>query len=344
MTITPVSGTDDLLWLDAAGVRQSSMVIKTVNAGSVDSNGNLVPSTASMVDTNNTTSTNLANGAVFTGTGTDVGRYATIVVSVYASHASVTNGLSFQFSTDNANWRVSDTYSIPATTLKTFAVQVQFQYFRIVYTNGGTLTTTLNVQTLLKSGTNPVSSQKPAFARTLDNDMQETISYTGVYNGTTLDLDTKPNAVNRLLSSAASVNSTLVRAGATNLFNIDGYNSNSRLVNPVRTRHRHDTNVIHHHAPSGLAGNSVDPRSNRLAAPLDAEALQVGEALIVERAASRTRSIAILDSITVAVELNDVGIVGERRRGPNASPLTTLSLDIYAVIWGGDRGRLNGRG
>ncbi len=228
MTITKVTGTDDLLWSDAGGVRQSSIVVQTVSVGSLDPSGNVVTGSAvSTIDTNNSSTTNLANGAVFTGTGTDVLRYATMVVSVYASHASATNGLSFQWSVDNVNWRVSDTYSVPATTLKTFAVQVQARYFRIVYTNGGTLTTTLEISTLLKTGTNPVSSQKPANARTLDNDMQETVAYGGVSNGTTLDLVTKPANTNRLLSAAASTNATSVKASAGDLFNIDGYNNNA---------------------------------------------------------------------------------------------------------------------
>ena len=228
MTITPVPGTDDLTWLDAGGVKQSSIVVETVAIGSLDANGNLVTgTTVSTTNAGNSSNANLANGAAFTGTGVDVSRYATVVVSVYSSHVSATNGLQFQWSVDNTNWRTSDTYTVPATTLKTFAVQVQFQYFRLVYTNGGTLTTTLNIQTLLKSGTNPVSSQKPAFARSLENDMQEVIAYGGVYNGTTLDLTTKPNATSRLLSAAASVNSTLVRAGATDLYGADGYNNNA---------------------------------------------------------------------------------------------------------------------
>lgn len=227
MTITAFKDTVNYSKENTSQLDTASLVA-TVNVGSIDASGNVVSGASiSGKDANNSSTANLANGAAFTGTGTDVLKYATVVVSIYASHASATNGLSFQWSVDNANWRVSDTYSIPATTLKTFAVQVQAQYFRVVYTNGGTLTTTLEISTLLKTGTNPVSSQKPANARTLDNDMQEVIAYSGSFNGTTLDLVTKPSSTNRLLSAAASVNATLVKNAAGDLFNIDGYNNNA---------------------------------------------------------------------------------------------------------------------
>jgi hypothetical protein len=223
MTITPISGTDDYTWIDGGGVRQSGIVVKAINGGSIDSTGAVVASTVSMLDTTNSSTTNLANGAAFTGTGVDVSRYATVVVSIYTSHVSATNGLSFQWSVDNVNWRVSDTFTIPATTLKSFAVQVQARYFRIVYTNGGTLTTTLELTTLLKSGTNPVSSQRPGFGRSVENDMQEVIAYGAVHNGTAFDLVTKPSLTSKIVSAAASVNLTAPRTAATDLFNIDGY-------------------------------------------------------------------------------------------------------------------------
>lgn len=210
------------------GVFTPSQAVVTLAAGSVDGSGNLISGAAvSNRDSNNSSSSNLANGAVFTGTGTDVSRYAAVFVSVYASHASATNGLQFQWSVDNTNWRTSDTYTIPATTYKQFAVQATSQYFRLVYTNGGTLTTTLELTTMLKTGTNPVSSQKPANGRSLENDMQEVIAYDGLFNGTSLDLSAKPSSINRLLSAAASTNGTLVKNASGDLFNIDGYNNNA---------------------------------------------------------------------------------------------------------------------
>lgn len=205
-----------------------TQAIISLNGGTLAADGTVTAGAAvSNIDSGNTSVANLANGAVFTGTGFDASRYATIVVTVFVSHASATNGLEFQWSVDNVTFRTSDSYTVPAATLKTYAVQVQAKYFRLKYTNGGTLTTTLELTTLPKTGTNPVSSQKPAFARSLENDMQEVIAYAGVNNGTSLDLVTKPNLTNRLLSAAASVNSTLVRAGGTDVFNIDGYNNNA---------------------------------------------------------------------------------------------------------------------
>lgn len=48
-----------------------------------------------------------------------------------------------------------------------------------------------------------------------------------VFNGTTWDRLVKPNATSRLLSAAASVNSTVVKASAGNVFAIYGVNANA---------------------------------------------------------------------------------------------------------------------
>lgn len=59
---------------------------------------------SNLVSTDNSTSTPLAGDATFTGTGEDISNYAALSVQVFASHASATDGLSMEFSTDNSNW------------------------------------------------------------------------------------------------------------------------------------------------------------------------------------------------------------------------------------------------
>jgi hypothetical protein len=98
------------------------------------------------------TSTNLAGDAVFTGTGEYVGNYSTITVQAYASHASAANGLSMEFSTDNTNWDNKTTASVSATTLDVTVLHVQAPFFRLVYTNGATLTTSLRISALAHDG------------------------------------------------------------------------------------------------------------------------------------------------------------------------------------------------
>lgn len=52
----------------------------------------------------------------------------------------------------------------------------------------------------------------------------------GLFNGSTWDREKKPNLVARLLSAAASVNNTLVKNAAGDLFRIEGYNNKASAV------------------------------------------------------------------------------------------------------------------
>ena len=94
------------------------------------------PSTA---DLNNSTTTPLNAGLVFTGTATDVTNYESVQVSVISDVASASNGLSVQFSSDGTHWDF-----IAATTYPGGSVGVTIpsgkreKYFRLVYTNGST--------------------------------------------------------------------------------------------------------------------------------------------------------------------------------------------------------------
>jgi hypothetical protein len=101
------------------------------------------------VSTDNSTTSVLGAAAVFTGTGEDVSKFRTVVVSVYASHASASDGFEVHFSSNGTNWDITKTYSVSATTGAYVAVPVLAQYFRVKYTNGGTLQTSFRLQTIL---------------------------------------------------------------------------------------------------------------------------------------------------------------------------------------------------
>ena len=135
----------------------------------------------------NSSAVNLAAAGVFTGTSEDVAEYSTIMVTVFSSHASATDGLSIQQSMDGTNWDLIDTYSIPAATGKTFSLPVQARFYRVVYTNGATLTTSLRIQTLYSRANKMGSSQRPQDGRSNDNDFEEMLAYGMVYNGTGWD-------------------------------------------------------------------------------------------------------------------------------------------------------------
>jgi hypothetical protein len=102
-----------------------------------------------LVSTDNSSSDVLAGAAVFTGTSEDISTFASVSVQVFASHASATDGLSMEFSTDGTNWDEKHTATIMAGTERAFIFPAHASFFRIVYTNGATLQTAFRLQTIL---------------------------------------------------------------------------------------------------------------------------------------------------------------------------------------------------
>ena len=103
-----------------------------------------------LVDSNNSTASTLIADAVFTGTGTDILSYSAVTVQLDASHDSATDGLQFQFSIDDTNWDVTHDYTYVATNGGVeYSFAAHSQFFRVVYTNGGTGQTHFRMETLL---------------------------------------------------------------------------------------------------------------------------------------------------------------------------------------------------
>lgn len=65
-----------------------------------------------------------------------------VVVNLYSSHASATDGLSFEESNDNTNWRVLVTYTLAATTYSKYYVAMCAPFTRVRYTNSANTLTT----------------------------------------------------------------------------------------------------------------------------------------------------------------------------------------------------------
>ena len=107
----------------------------------------------SEVDANNSSTSTLIADAVFTGTGIDVLDHQAITVILNASHDSAIDGMQFQFSPDGTNWDVSLDFTYTVNGGRIFQFGVYAQYFRIIYTNGGTGQTHFRCQTLLHHGT-----------------------------------------------------------------------------------------------------------------------------------------------------------------------------------------------
>ena len=178
----------------AAPTGASTQMVKIGHGAASDfktaSAANPLPTTATgngVVSTTNSSTALLLLSGTFTGTAEDVTEYSHIVVSVYASHASATDGLQLQQSTDGTNWDWVDTYTIPATTGKSFSAPVQGKFFRVVFANGGIMQTAFRIATLYSKQTKKGSSVRPQDGRSNENDFDEVLAYPMGYNGASWD-------------------------------------------------------------------------------------------------------------------------------------------------------------
>lgn len=113
-----------------------------------------------MVSAENSTSTPLLAGGIFTGQAVDILDFGFIFVTVFSNVASATGGLIVQQSSDGVNWDNTDNYTIPANTGKTYSFQPATQYFRVMYTNGASDQTDFRLQTVLKKTSSLASSHR----------------------------------------------------------------------------------------------------------------------------------------------------------------------------------------
>ena len=145
----------------------------------------------SLVSTVNSTIANLAANAVFTGTSEDVSEYSDIAVAIFTSHVGATDGLSMQQSSDGTNWDITDVYTVAATTAgngKVFHMSVSTKFYRLVYTNGATLTTALRIQTIFSKQAKRGSSIRPQDGRSIENDVEEVAAVLMGWSGTQLNM------------------------------------------------------------------------------------------------------------------------------------------------------------
>jgi hypothetical protein len=129
--------------VNIADVDIASIAAGDTNIGNVD-----IASVTGIISTLNSTADTLDADVLFTGTGEDVSDYKSIGINVIASHASATDGMTFQFSSDGTNWDKVHSFTLAAATPKFFNIPVEAQWFRIVYTNGGTDQTYFRLQSI----------------------------------------------------------------------------------------------------------------------------------------------------------------------------------------------------
>lgn len=189
--------------------------------GVVTLGGTIVP-VISAIGTNST-NTPLGGGATFTGTAEDITRFAEVRVSLFADAASATDGLKMEQSTDGVNWDVSDSYTIPANTSKSFGVGCVQNFFRIVYINGAGAQTAFRCQVTYHSSLTKASSVRMQDGRSNENDFEEQACYLAALNGTSWDRLRTPNIWIPLAAVGIAAETTIWIPGAGKKFRLMGY-------------------------------------------------------------------------------------------------------------------------
>ena len=101
-------------------------------------------------------------GEVFTGEVIDTKNYGNVICSAYSDVESATDGLEIQFSSDGTNWYWTDEFDIQALKGKTYSIQTQARWMRILYTNGTSDQTKFDLTTILKPVYTKPSSHRVA--------------------------------------------------------------------------------------------------------------------------------------------------------------------------------------
>lgn len=120
----------------------------------------------------NTTSTLLGGGAVFTGSWQDTLNYNVIIIGINTDKASAVDGLDVQWSCDGITVNDHDYFTLLANQNKVFTFSPARRYFRIIYTNGPVAQTTFCIQSVFKKGGFKPSSHRISDSIVNDDDAE----------------------------------------------------------------------------------------------------------------------------------------------------------------------------
>lgn len=98
----------------------------------------------------NSTTSLLLSGGVFTGVWEDTLDYGTVVVGIKSDKASATDGLLIEWSADGITKTQDDAFTVAANSGKVFTFGPANRYFRVKYTNGSQGQSTFSLQTILR--------------------------------------------------------------------------------------------------------------------------------------------------------------------------------------------------
>jgi hypothetical protein len=97
----------------------------------------------------NSTTTPLLANAIFVGDAVEIKDFKAVGVTAIASHDSIENGLSLEFSTDGSNWDIAQKFTLTGGDYVFAQLPVQAEFFRVVFTNGPVNQTYFRMQTIL---------------------------------------------------------------------------------------------------------------------------------------------------------------------------------------------------
>jgi hypothetical protein len=172
MKVVVMSGVELPVQISGQAVNISGQPVKISGQAVVMSGQTIVSETSKSIgtmSTDNSTTTPLGISGVFTGTSEDVKNYAAINISIFTNQASVTDGLSLEWSQDGTNWDEKMNISIGASKVESYEFGIRARYFRIVYTNGVIAQGVFRLQTIL----HPTRTREGARCLCVDIDPRE---------------------------------------------------------------------------------------------------------------------------------------------------------------------------
>lgn len=120
-------------------------------AATITAAGELLVKPAAAVSSDNSSQTQLAEDATFTGDSIDTLGYTMAQIAVYADQASAAGGLVVETSSDETNWYVKHTFSYQNPSEENdYPVTLTRRYLRVTYTNGAVAQTVFDLSTVLR--------------------------------------------------------------------------------------------------------------------------------------------------------------------------------------------------
>jgi len=105
------------------------------------------------IDSSNSTTTNLGNGGVYTGSWVDVLDYSSVIIGILTNQDSATDGFQVQYSSNGTDIHHIHEFTISSNNPNGvhLVFTLTYQYYRIVYTNGTTPQTSFNLSSTLSA-------------------------------------------------------------------------------------------------------------------------------------------------------------------------------------------------